>query len=76
MDQKSKAEAFGALLPRETMRLVIPSATDILLAFHFAYGAFFISVLEIRTTRRPAEVSAGILEAEAVVIGTDAERTI
>ena len=47
-----QGEAFGALLPSETMRLVIPSATAILLAFHMAYGGFFISVLEIRTSRR------------------------
>jgi hypothetical protein len=33
------------------MRLVIPSATAILLAFQIAYGAFFLSVLEIRATR-------------------------
>lgn len=42
---------FGELAPRSTMRLVIPSATAILLAFQTAYGAFFLSVLEIRATR-------------------------
>ena len=42
---------FGALSPGVTMRLVIPSATAILLAFQTAYGAFFLSVLEIRATR-------------------------
>jgi glycosyltransferase involved in cell wall biosynthesis len=50
-----RGEAFGALLPSETMRLVIPSAAAILLGFHMAYGAFFISVLDIRTTRRRDE---------------------
>jgi len=44
-------EAFGTLRPSETMRLVIPSATAILLAFQIGYGAFFISVLEIRATK-------------------------
>ena len=39
------------------MRLVIPSATAILLGFHMIYGAFFMSVLAIRTTRRPLENS-------------------
>ena len=43
---------FGALDPREAMRLVIPSATAILLAFQIASGAFFLSVLEIRATRQ------------------------
>jgi hypothetical protein len=39
---------FGPLRPSDTMRLVIPSATAILLGFQTAYGAFFVSVLEIR----------------------------
>jgi glycosyltransferase involved in cell wall biosynthesis len=42
---------FGPLSPVVTMRLVIPSATAILLAFQTAYGVFFLSVLEIRSTR-------------------------
>ena len=40
--------AFGNLSPERAMRLVIPSGTAVLLAFHIAYGAFFLSVLEIR----------------------------
>jgi glycosyltransferase involved in cell wall biosynthesis len=46
---------FGALRPNDTMRLVIPSAVAIILAFQTAYGAFFISVLEIRASRPAAE---------------------
>ena len=46
---------FGALSPSATMRLVIPSATAILLAFQTAYGSFFLSVLEIRSTRNTAQ---------------------
>jgi glycosyltransferase involved in cell wall biosynthesis len=42
---------LGPLRPTETMRLVIPSATAILLAFQIAYGSFFLSVLEIRAPR-------------------------
>jgi glycosyltransferase involved in cell wall biosynthesis len=64
-----RGEAFGELLPSETMRLVIPSATAILLGFHTAYGAFFISVLEIRTSRQPVEEptapAAAAIEQEA-----------
>jgi len=44
--------AFGVLSPESAMRLVIPSGTCILLAFQTAYGAFFLSVLEIRSRRR------------------------
>ena len=44
---------YGPLSPATTMRLVIPSATAILLAFQTAYGSFFLSVLEIQATRAP-----------------------
>jgi glycosyltransferase involved in cell wall biosynthesis len=43
---------FGTLPPESEMRLVIPSGTCILLAFQTAYGAFFLSVLEIRSGKR------------------------
>jgi len=43
-----QSTAFGPLSPEHSMRLVIPSGTAILLAFQIAYGAFFLSVLEIR----------------------------
>jgi glycosyltransferase involved in cell wall biosynthesis len=46
--------AFGVLSPETAMRLVIPSGTCILLAFQTAYGAFFLSVLEIRSGKRGA----------------------
>lgn len=50
--------AFGSLEPTATMRLVIPSATCVLLAFEIAYGSFFLNVLEIRATRpEPAIVT-------------------
>jgi glycosyltransferase involved in cell wall biosynthesis len=45
-------ENFGALSASHVMRLVIPSGTLILLGFQTASSAFFISVLEIRATRR------------------------
>ena len=44
--------AFGILSPEYIMRFVIPSGTCILLAFQIAYGAFFLSVLELRSSRR------------------------
>ena len=45
------ASGFGRLVPGEAMRLVIPSATLVLLGFQCAYGSFFVSVLEIRASR-------------------------
>lgn len=43
--------AFGNLVPEQAMRLVIPSGTAILLGFHIAYGALFVSVLGIGRKR-------------------------
>jgi glycosyltransferase involved in cell wall biosynthesis len=48
---------FGALNPERTMRLVIPSAVAIILAFQTVYGAFFVSVLDIRASRTPPEAA-------------------
>ncbi len=48
-----QSTAFGLLSPERAMRLVIPSGTAILLAFQIAYGAFFLSVLEIRAKTNP-----------------------
>src|SRR3954451_7470296 len=48
---------FGALNPERTMRLVIPSAVAIILAFQTVYGAFFVSVLDIRTSRTAPEAA-------------------
>ena len=45
------AGGFGRLVPGEAMRLVIPSATLVLLGFQCAYGSFFVSVLDIRASR-------------------------
>jgi len=42
-------DAFGALHPQQTMRLVIPSATAIILAGQLIFGSFFLSVLELRS---------------------------
>ena len=42
---------FGSLSPETGMRIAIPSSISILLGFQFAYGGFFVSVLEIRATR-------------------------
>jgi glycosyltransferase involved in cell wall biosynthesis len=58
------AEQFGALSYPETMRLVIPSSTAILLGFQIIYSAFFVSILEIRASR-PAEGTVPDHSAEA-----------
>jgi glycosyltransferase involved in cell wall biosynthesis len=58
------AERFGALSYPETMRLVIPSSTAILLGFQTIYSAFFVSILDIRASR-PTEGTPSDGSAEA-----------
>jgi glycosyltransferase involved in cell wall biosynthesis len=48
-------ENFGVLDATAEMRLVIPSGTLILLGFQTTYGAFFLSILEIRAVRPRTE---------------------
>jgi hypothetical protein len=45
---------FGALPPDLVMRIVIPSSAAILVALQLMYGAFFISILDIRSSRTGA----------------------
>ena len=45
-----QARDFGAMDPDPTMRLVIPSATLILLGLQVAYAGFFAGVLDVRGT--------------------------
>jgi glycosyltransferase involved in cell wall biosynthesis len=54
--------AFGMLEPAYTMRLAIPSATCIVLAFEIVYGAFVLNVLEIHETRPGAVAAARLAE--------------
>ena len=50
------AAQFGPLSVSDTIRLVVPSGTAILLGFQMAYSAFFISVLEIRASNSESGV--------------------
>jgi hypothetical protein len=45
------AEGFGPMRPQDLMRVVIPAAALVLLGFQAIYGAFFISILEIRSRK-------------------------
>jgi glycosyltransferase involved in cell wall biosynthesis len=54
-----QVEAFGRINPDRTMRLVIPSATLILLGFQVAYSGFFLSILDIRGTSVEAPSANG-----------------
>ncbi len=59
------ANDFGGLAPTETMRLVIPSGTLILLGCQTATSAFFISVLEIKGRRADERAPPQVIDSEA-----------
>jgi hypothetical protein len=48
------------------MRLVIPSATVVLLAFNLAYSGFFISILQVRSRKSGVEAEASKATAGSV----------
>ncbi|MEU9891621.1 glycosyltransferase family 2 protein [Sphaerisporangium sp. NPDC051011] len=70
---------FGALIPAVSLRLVVPSATALVISFQTIFAALFISILGIRRTKEtPVDVAASAAEeaAEAVRMAppADAER--
>jgi len=64
-----KVNNFGELNPREALRIVVPSATALIMSFQTIFAALFISILGIRRTKEnPEDVAASAVEeaAEAV----------
>ncbi|MFC4592359.1 glycosyltransferase family 2 protein [Sphaerisporangium corydalis] len=60
---------FGELIPAESLRLVVPSATALVISFQTIFASLFISILGIRRTKEtPVDVAASAAEeaAEAV----------
>jgi glycosyltransferase involved in cell wall biosynthesis len=60
---------FGPLIPAESLRLVVPSTTALIMSFQTIFAALFISILGIRRHKEtPVDVAASAAEeaAEAV----------
>jgi glycosyl transferase family 2 len=49
--------SFGALLPTHVLRLMIPSATALIVSCQVIFGTFFLSILAIKSRTHPADVS-------------------
>jgi hypothetical protein len=55
-----KVAKFGSLDPGHSLRLMVPSATALVVSWQIILGTFFMSILGIRRTRHPeADVLAG-----------------
>jgi glycosyltransferase involved in cell wall biosynthesis len=48
---------FGALQPTHVLRLMIPSATALIVSCQVIFGTFFLSILAIKRSRHPGEVT-------------------
>jgi hypothetical protein len=49
-----KIASFGPLDPTHSLRLMVPSATALVVSCQVIFGTFFMSILGIRRTRHPA----------------------
>jgi hypothetical protein len=49
-----KVARFGTLDPTHSLRLMVPSATALVVSCQVIFGTFFMSILSIRRTRHPA----------------------
>ncbi|WP_206184505.1 glycosyltransferase [Thermoactinospora rubra] len=64
-----QVRSFGELNPRESLRIVVPAATALIMSFQTIFASLFVSILGIRRTRETAvDVAAKAAEeaAEAV----------
>ncbi|MEU8323284.1 glycosyltransferase [Nonomuraea sp. NPDC048881] len=64
-----QVRSFGALDPRESLRMVVPAATALVMSFQTIFASLFISILGIRRTKESSiDVAAKAAEeaAEAV----------
>ena len=63
---------FGDLDPRQSLRLVVPAATALIMSFQVIFASLFVSILGIRRQQRPsptddadALLAAGMTDADA-----------
>jgi glycosyltransferase involved in cell wall biosynthesis len=63
---------FGALDPRHALRIVVPSATALIMSFQTIFAALFISILGIRRTKEtPADIAASAAEEAAQAVNRE-----
>ncbi|MEU8797969.1 glycosyltransferase family 2 protein [Spirillospora sp. NPDC048819] len=65
-----RVNSFGELDPRESLRIVVPAATALVMSFQAIFASLFVSILGIRRRQHPpltdaAEEAAGVVDAAA-----------
>ena len=67
-----QVRSFGSLDPREALRMVMPSATALIMSFQTIFASLFISILGIRRTRESSiDVAAKAAEEAAEAVSRD-----
>ena len=61
-----QVNSFGALDPRESLRIVVPAATALIMSFQTIFASLFVSILGIRRRQHPP-LTDPAAEAEGVV---------
>ncbi|GAA4225060.1 glycosyltransferase [Actinomadura meridiana] len=65
-----RVNSFGELDPRESLRIVVPAATALVMSFQAIFASLFVSILGIRRRQHPplidpADEAAGVVDAAA-----------
>ncbi|WUH97575.1 glycosyltransferase [Spirillospora sp. NBC_00431] len=73
-----RVNSFGELDPRESLRIVVPAATALVMSLQAIFASLFVSILGIRRRQHPpiidaAEEAAGVVDAAARRVAEDEE---
>ncbi|GAA4608713.1 glycosyltransferase [Actinoallomurus liliacearum] len=73
-----QVHSFGQLEPRHSLRLVVPSATALIMSFQMIFASLFVSILAIRRRSHPpvtdaVDEAAGVVDAAADKVRSESE---
>jgi glycosyltransferase involved in cell wall biosynthesis len=71
-----QGHSFGQLNPRDSLRIVMPAATALIMSFQMIFASLFVSILGIRRRSHPpvsdpAEEAADLLDAAVVKVTSE-----
>ncbi|GAA0940643.1 glycosyltransferase family 2 protein [Nonomuraea longicatena] len=71
-----QVRSFGELDPRESLRIVVPAATALIMSFQTIFASLFISILGIRRSREnPLDYAASAAEEAAEAVSREGSKT-
>jgi glycosyltransferase involved in cell wall biosynthesis len=73
-----QGHSFGQLNPRDSLRIVMPAATALMMSFQIMFASLFVSILAIRRRSHPpvtdpAEEAADVVDAAVVRVAGEAK---